>query len=117
MIHRARSHSPGKSPKEKDNLRRSIKLNSEVDYSNVGKSFTDPFMQQIKEKIPAPNKSGGPNNANIVDTAAVTSHFEDILLPEEWLELEPIYLRTPPSLETKEFQDILEVRREMSPTH
>ena len=38
-------------------------------------------------------------------------HLEDMLLPEEWLQLDYAYLTTPPSLDTQEFRDILKVRQ------
>jgi hypothetical protein len=37
-------------------------------------------------------------------------HLEDMLLPEEWLQLDYAYLTTPPSLDTQEFRDILKVQ-------
>jgi hypothetical protein len=109
MLTRTRSQSPGKSPKDRDTRRRSlnIKLKSEVDYSNVSDSFADPIMQQIQASIPTQiPKEGKLNSDNRTDVAL---HFEDVLLPEEWLELEPLYLCPPPSLETAEFQELLEV--------
>mmetsp|Transcript_15230 Transcript_15230/g.28675 ORF Transcript_15230/g.28675 Transcript_15230/m.28675 type:complete len:122 (+) Transcript_15230:107-472(+) len=114
MLQRTRSHSPGKTPKERENRRRSlnIKLKSGDDFSHVGESFTDPVIQQIKSHVPTQSMIDG--NLNYDLTTKVSNHINDVLLPEEWLELEPVYLCTPPSLDTKEFQDIL---TELNDTH
>ena len=107
MLNRSRSHSPGKSPKVRESTRRDIdKIKLNEDFSKVTESMDDPIMQQIKANIPSKNRKG----RNPVDNrSAVAKHFDEMLLPEEWLELNPVYLCTPPSLDTDEFQEILKV--------
>ena len=104
-----RSQSPGKSPRDRDNHRRSlnIKLQPEADFSKVGDSFVDPVIQQIKAIIPDHGQAD--NTLSGDKRSAVSMHLDEVLLPEEWLEVDPVYLSTPPSLDTKEFQDILQV--------
>lgn len=64
-------------------------------------------MQQIKASIPENNKINGKLRSD--NRSEVSVHLDEVLLPEEWLELDPVYLCTPPSLDTKEFQDIFQV--------
>lgn len=111
MLHRARSHSPEKKNMESKATHRgslNIKLNSEDDFSHISESFTDPIIKQITAHVPTKTKKDHISNDN--NTAEVLKHFDEMLLPEEWLELDPVYLCAPPSLDTKEFQDILKVR-------
>jgi hypothetical protein len=115
MSARIRSHSPSKSPRVGNRSHNSldIKLTSKVDYTNISESFADPIIQQIKAHIPVQSKkeSQDQSGEKLTDDirSEVSKHFDDVLLPEEWLELDPVYLHTPPSLETTEFLDILQV--------
>ena len=116
MSSRRRMDSPERVVRRGHRQSFNIKVESGSGLSTKNEDFEDPVMNQIRANLPSIgvelSESNGAAHEEGCDhdfASEVKEHFDEMLLPEEWLELDPVYLQVPPSLESKEFTDILEV--------